>query len=255
MRGLKGKVAVVTGGGSGIGEAAARRLAEEGCAVAVVDRNGETAGYVAESLRRTGATSYPIPTDVGSEAQVEAAYDAAIRQFGRVDIVVSNAGHFDAAHDCKVENLELAVWEDTNRVNFTGMFLTCKHGVRAIKATAKKGAIVLTGSPTGMFGCAPTLTAYSSSKGGVHALTRIMAADYALDDIRVNSVLPGFTLTPIVSKVTSDPAVMEAVMRTIPMRRGARPEEIAAAIAFIASDDASYMTGSLVVVDGGQTAI
>jgi NAD(P)-dependent dehydrogenase (short-subunit alcohol dehydrogenase family) len=237
MRGLQGKVAVVTGGGSGIGAAVARRFAEEGCKVAVLDRNGDAANQVAESLRKTGAQVLALTADVGSETQIEGAYKSAIEALGRVDIVSSNAGHFLTGRDVRAADLELTAWEDTMRVNFTGMFLTCKHGIRAIKVTATKGSVVLTGSPTGLVGCAPTLTAYSSGKGGVHALTRIMAADYALDGIRINAVLPGFTLS------------------AMPLKRAARPEEIAATIVFVASDDASYMTGSLVVVDGGQTAI
>ncbi len=255
MRGLKGKVAVVSGGGSGIGEAAARRFAEEGCKVAILERNGEAGQRVADAIRATGASAMAVTTDVGSETQVEAAYRAAIREFGQVDIVASNAGLYDAARDKKVDELELAAWDDTNRSNYTGMFLVCKHGVRAIKATAKTGAIVLTGSPTGLVGCTPTLTAYSASKGGVHALMRIMAADYALEGIRVNSVIPGFTITPIVKELAADPEWLAFTTRAIPLKRGAQPEEIAAAIVFVASDDASYMTGSFVVVDGGLTAI
>lgn len=255
MRGLMGKVAVVTGGGSGIGAATARRLAEEGCRLAVLDRNRKSANNVAETLRKLGASSIAIAADVGNESEVEAAYRATIDEFHRVDIVASNAGTFLAGQDRKAADLELAAWETTIHVNFTGMFLTCKHEIRAIKATAGKGSIVLTGSPTGLVGCAPTLTAYSSGKGGVHALTRIMAVDYALEGIRINSVLPGFTLTPIVKQVTDDPALLESALSAVPMKRAARPEEIAAAIAFVASEDASYMTGALLVVDGGQTAI
>lgn len=255
MRGLKGKVAVVTGGGSGIGEAAARRFAEEGCKVAIFERNSEAGNRVAESIRKSGATAIAVTTDVGSEPQVETAYKATIKEFGQVNIVASNAGQYDAARDRKADELELAAWEDTNRSNYTGMFLVCKHGIRAIKATAQKGALVLTGSPTGLVGCTPTLTAYSSSKGGVHGLMRIMAADYALEGIRVNSVIPGFTITPIVKELAADPEWLAFTTRSIPLKRGAQPEEIAAAIVFVASDDASYMTGSFVVVDGGLTAI
>lgn len=255
MRGLKGKVAVVTGGGSGIGEAAARRFAEEGCRVAILERNADAGAAVAESIRKTGASAIAIATDVSSEPQVEAGYRAVLKEYGRVDIVASNAGLYDAVRDKKLEDLELAAWEDTNRVNYTGMYLVCRHGIRAIKATSKKGALVLTGSPTGMVGCTPTLTAYSASKGGVHGLMRVIAADYALDGIRVNSVIPGFTITPIVKELAADPEWLAFTTRAIPMKRGAQPEEIAAAIVFVASDDASYMTGSFIIVDGGLTAI
>ena len=255
MRGLTGKVAVVTGGGSGIGEAAARRFAEEGCKVAILERNADTGGRVAESLRQAGRSAIAVTTDVTSEDQVEAAYRTTLAEFGRVDIVASNAGIYSVERDRKIDELDLATWEDINRVNYTGMFLTCKHGVRAIKATAGKGAVVLTGSPTGMVGCTPTSTAYSSSKGGVHGLMRIMAVDYALEGIRVNSVIPGFTITPIVRELAADPEWLAFTTRAIPLKRGAEPSEIAAAIVFVASDDASYMTGSFMIVDGGLTAI
>ncbi len=255
MRGLKGKVAAITGAGSGIGEAAARRLAEEGSAVAILDWNEGAAKRVAELIRKTGAKAIAVPVNVGDEAQVEAAFKTVLGEFGQLDIVVSNAGIYIADRDSKIENLDISAWEDINRVNFTGMYLACKHGIRAIKATSKTGAVVLTGSPTGSFGVTPTSTAYSSSKGGVHGLMRIMAVDYAPDGIRVNVVMPGFTLTPIVKDLAADPVWLEWNVKNIPMKRGAQPEEIGAAIAFVASDDASYMTGSFVVVDGGLTSV
>jgi 3-oxoacyl-[acyl-carrier protein] reductase len=127
--------------------------------------------------------------------------------------------------------------------------------VRAIKATAGKGAVVLTGSPTGMSGCTPANIAYGSSKGGVHGLARVMAVDHAREGIRVNVVVPGFTLTPIVRELVADPKVYEWQIGQIPLGRGAEPHEIAGAIAFLASDDAAYMTGSFMFVDGGLTAI
>ena len=255
MRGLKGKVAAVTGGGSGIGEAAARRLAEEGCKIAIIDRNEAAAKKVAKSLTKRGAKAIAITADVGNEAQVKAAFKTIVSEFRRLDIVISNAGVYIADRDAKIESLDSAAWDDIIRTNFTGMFLSCKYGIRAIKATAKKGAVVLTGSPTGMLGLTPTSTAYSSSKGGVHGLMRIIAADYALDGIRVNSVIPGFTITPIVKDLVKDKAWLEMTTRMIPMKRGGQPEEVAAGIAFLASDDASYVTGSFLMVDGGITAI
>ena len=115
--------------------------------------------------------------------------------------------------------------------------------------------MVLTGSPTGMSGCTPGSIAYSSSKGGVHGLSRVMAVDYASDGIRVNVVVPGFTLTPIVRELVADPEGLRVAGQPIPLKRGAEPDEIAGAIAFLASDDASYMTGSFMFVDGGLTAV
>jgi NAD(P)-dependent dehydrogenase (short-subunit alcohol dehydrogenase family) len=255
MRGLKGKVAAVTGAGSGIGQAAAERLAAEGCKVAVLDVNEAGAKTTVDHIRAAGGEAIAIRTDVSNEASVEAAFADIIDHFGQLDILVSNAGIFSGARDNKVDGLSKDVWDEIIGVNLTGMYLACKHGVKAIKATSGKGAVVLTGSPTGMSGCTPANIAYGSSKGGVHGLSRVMAVDHAPDGIRVNVVVPGFTLTPIVRELVADPKVYEWQIQNIPLRRGAEPEEIAGAVAFLASDDASYMTGSFMFVDGGLTAI
>ncbi len=255
MRGLKGKVAAVTGGGSGIGQAAAIRLAEEGCSVAVIDRNRPGADATAETAGRSGVKALAIEADVSSEDEVKAAFAAIGEEFGRLDVLVSNAGIFSAERDSKVDGLTKSVWDEIVGVNLTGMYLSCKHGVALIKATAGKGAVVITGSPTGMSGCTPANVAYGSSKGGVHGLSRVMAVDHAPEGIRVNVVVPGFTLTPIVRELVADPKIYEWQVQNIPLKRGAEPHEIAGAIAFLASDDASYMTGSFMFVDGGLTAI
>ena len=254
MRGLKGKVAAVTGAGSGIGRAAAQRLAEEGCQVAVLDWNEAGAAATVEQISGNSGHAHAVHVDVSNEAQVEAAFRSILEKYGRLDVLVSNAGIFSGERDGKVDTLPKSVWDEIVGVNFTGMYLVCKHGVAAIKATAKKGAVVLTGSPTGISGCTPASVAYSSSKGGVHGLCRVMAIDHALEGIRVNVVVPGFTLTPIVRELVADPKVLEWNVQNIPLKRGAEPEEIAGAIAFLASDDASYMTGSFMFVDGGLTA-
>jgi NAD(P)-dependent dehydrogenase (short-subunit alcohol dehydrogenase family) len=255
MRGLKGKVAAVTGGGSGIGQAAAIRLAEEGCPVAILDRNKKGADATAKAARKAGVEAVAIEADVGSEDEVKAAFAKIKRKFGRLDVLVSNAGIFSAERDSKVDGLMKTVWDEIVGVNLTGMYLSCKHGVALIKATAGKGAVVITGSPTGMSGCTPANVAYGSSKGGVHGLSRVMAVDHAPEGIRVNVVVPGFTLTPIVRELVADPKIYEWQVQNIPLKRGAEPHEIAGAIAFLASDDASYMTGSFMFVDGGLTAI
>lgn len=255
MRGLKGKVAVVTGGGAGIGQAAAVRLGEEGVKVAIFDRNEAGARETAGVIEAAGGEALPLNTDVSNEGSVEAGYRAVVERFGRLDILCSNAAVFSGARDRPVDELPKEVWDEFVGVNLTGMYLACKYGVRTIKSTAGKGAVVLTGSPTGMSGCTPANVAYGSSKGGVHALARIMAVDHAKDGIRVNVVVPGFTLTKLTLELVSDPKVYEWQLNQIPLHRGAEPSEVAGAIAFMASDDASYMTGSFMFVDGGLTAI
>jgi NAD(P)-dependent dehydrogenase (short-subunit alcohol dehydrogenase family) len=254
LRGLRGKIAAVTGAGSGIGQAAAKRLAEEGCSVAILEWKEAAASDTLRQITAAGGKATAVIVDVGKEDEVAAAFKTVIETYGRLDILVSNAGIFSASDDSKVDQLRKEIWDEIIRVNQTGMYLACKYGVSAIKASAKSGAVVITGSPTGMLGCTPASIAYSSSKAGVHGIARVMAIDYALDGIRVNVVVPGFTLSPIVHELVADPAVLEWNLRNIPMRRGAQPDEIAGAVAFLASDDASYMTGSFVVVDGGLTA-
>ena len=255
MRGLGNKIAAVTGGGSGIGQAISRRLAEEGCKVAVMDWNAEAAEATVAAIRAAGGDALAVTVDVSQEPQVEAAFATIRGHYGRLDILCSNAGIFSAARDRPVDGLPLDVWTEIVGVNLTGMYLACKHGVALIRATSGKGAVVLTGSPTGMSGCTPANTAYGPSKAGVHGLSRIMAVDFAPHGIRVNVVVPGFTLTPIVNEIKDDPEFIKWLDRAIPLKRGAEPHEIAAAAAFLASDDASYMTGSFLFVDGGLTAI
>ncbi len=255
MRGLKGKVAAVTGAGSGIGQSAARRLAEEGCTLAVIDWKRDAAEATCAGIVAAGGTAMAVTADVGREEDVAAAFKAVVDGFGRLDILVSNAGVFSAERDGKVDTLPKAVWDEMVSSNLTGMYLACKHGVAAIRATAGAGSVVITGSPTAILGVTPASIAYSSSKGGVHALARVMAVDHAGEGIRVNVVIPGFTLSPLVRELVADPAVYEWNVKNIPMRRGAEPDEIAGAIAFLASDDASYMTGSFITVDGGLTAV
>ena len=255
MRGLRSKVAAITGAGSGIGQAAALRLGQEGCKVAVLDWKADTAEATAAMIRDAGGEAVAIAVDVSQEPQVKAAFASVLSAYGALDILCSNAGIFSAADDRPVDALPIEVWSHIVAVNLTGMYLACKHGVAAIRSTSGKGAVVLTGSPTGMSGCTPANTAYGTSKAGVHGLSRIMAVDFAPHGIRVNVVVPGFTLTPIVRELVADPEVYKWQVANIPLKRGAEPSEIAGAIAFLASDDASYMTGSFMFVDGGLTAI
>src|SRR5690606_34983401 len=140
---------------SGIGQAAAERLAEEGCKVAVLDWNEAAARSTVENIRKAGGEALAFVTDVSDEAQVMAAFAQLVQSFVRLDILVSNAGIFSAERDGKVDGLPKAVWDEIVAVNLTGMYLACKHGVAAIKSTAGKGAVVITGSPTGMSGCTP----------------------------------------------------------------------------------------------------
>jgi len=192
--------------------------------------------------------------DVAREQDVEAAIARALEELGGLDVVVANAATQLVAGDARADVLELDIWQRTLDVNLTGVFLTAKHGVRALLRSGG-GALVCTGSAAGAYGIAAALDAYSASKAGVHGLVRVLAAGYARDGIRVNAVLPGLTRTPMNDWWLGDPARVAEAVRAVPLGRVAEPEEVAAVIAFLASDDASYVTGALWPVDGGLTAV
>jgi NAD(P)-dependent dehydrogenase (short-subunit alcohol dehydrogenase family) len=251
---LNGKRAIVTGAGSGIGRAAAQRLAEEGASVGILDVNLDAAQNVADEITASGAEAIAVHVDVTVEEQVADAVEAVESQFGGLDTIVANAGIQLIGRDNVVTELDLDTWRETLDVNLTGMFLTAKHGVRALERH-DGGAVVITSSPTGEYGCAPTFTAYSSSKGGTIGLMRILAADYATRNIRVNAVFPGTTNSPLITSLMKDPDRQAMLVAKIPMARAGEPAEIASVIAFLASDEASYVTGAAWYVDGGLTAI
>ncbi len=248
---LAGKRAVISGAGMGMGRAAALRFAAEGARVGLIDVDERAAGTVADEIARGGGEALVLPADVRDEHEVETAVQRAVDEWGGLDVVVANAGVELAGEDDRADRLDLAVWQRTIDVNLTGVFLVCKHGIRALLASGG-GAVVCTASPTGLYGCAPGFDAYSASKAGVYGLTRVMAADYALEGIRVNAVVPGYTRTPMTEWVTSEEH--EALLKTIPLRRQGEPEEVAAVMAFLASDEAAYVTGAVWAADGGMTA-
>jgi len=251
---LLGKRAIVTGGGSGIGRGAAIKLAEEGARVGVLDINLEAAQETAALIGAAGGKALALCANVADENEVARANAEVERTFGGLDTVIANAGIFLVGRDTIATELDLKTWQQCIDVNLTGMFLTCKHGLRALLRNGA-GSVVITGSPTGTHGCAPAFTAYSASKAGTHGLMRILAVDYVSKNIRVNAVLPGTTSSPLVTTLMADPAKRAEYLAKVPMARAADPNEIANVIAFLASDEASYVTGATWYADGGQTAI
>lgn len=252
MSRFSGKAVVVTGGGHGIGRASALRFASEGARVAVVDLRGDHAEQVAEQCRAAGGDGRAYPGDVTDPDRVAAVVEQIAGDLGGIDIVHLNAGRLSAG---SVLEVSLAEWHAIFAVNVTGMFLVARAVIPVMRASSGGGAIVTTGSISGMFG-EPALAAYTASKAAVVNLTRQMAIDFARDGIRVNCVCPGWVDTGFNDPQfehdgLSEQDIAELIDRTVPMGRQGLPEEMAAAVAFLASADASYITGQTLLVDGG----
>lgn len=259
-RRLVSRRAIVTGGGSGIGRAAGIRLAEEGARVAVLDKRGELADATAAAIKDAGGESIALACDVSREAEVISATDAASRAFGGLDALFANAGTAGAGwiHETALED-----WDAVLRVNLTGVFLAAKHAIRHM-LEAGGGAIVTTGSVASVvIGAGGSAASYAASKGGVLQLTKQIAVDYGSRGIRANCLCPGAVATDLGLHAREDregaaTAPGEPLPRPrgwTPIRRVADPSEMASVVAFLLSDDASFMTGAAVLADGGYTAI
>lgn len=244
MRGLKDKRVLVTGGASGIGAATAARFLEEGSRVCVLDRDARGREQIARDLP---ALSGVIATDVARLTEVKAGFAEAIGQMGGVDIVINNAG-VSIRHNFL--DITAEEWDRLMAVNLTGVFYVAQTAARHMFDRGN-GVILNMGSTNGLVGH-PHYADYNATKAGVIQLTRSMAIELA-PKVRVNAVAPGYVLTPM-QRAEYTNEMLDEVNRKIPLRRHARPEEIAALFAFLASDDASYITGNVYTIDGGETA-
>ena len=247
---LEGKVALVTGAAQGLGEHVARRLAERGAAVVVTDRNADLGLGVVEDIHRAGGKASFVALDVADEAQWHAAIESVTTQFGKAHILVNNAALMEFA---PLDELDVALFDRVMSVNVRGVFLGCKLVLPLMKA-AGQGSIINVASNGAFVAPFPGMGAYATSKGAIRMFTKAVAVDYVRHGIRANTVHPGIMTTPRAHAVLNDPAQRDGAIGRTPMGRPADPAEVANVIAFLASDEASYMTGADVSVDGGFVA-
>ncbi|WP_327070370.1 3-oxoacyl-ACP reductase [Kitasatospora sp. NBC_01250] len=242
---LDGRVAVITGAGSGIGLASARRLASEGAKVVCVDLD-ENSGKAAAA--EVGGLF--VRADVTDEEAVKAMYEAAVAEYGRLDIAFNNAG-ISPPEDDSILTTGLDAWKRVQDVNLTSVYLCCKYAIPHMQRQGK-GSIINTASFVAVMGAATSQISYSASKGGVLSMSRELGVQFAREGIRVNALCPGPVNTPLLQELfAKDPERAARRLVHIPLGRFAEPSEIAAAVAFLASDDSSFMTANTFLVDGG----
>jgi NAD(P)-dependent dehydrogenase (short-subunit alcohol dehydrogenase family) len=249
-RRFENKVALITGGNSGLGRAIAIRLAMEGAAIGVLGRDLEKALQVRQEIESLGGKALAIKCDVTQESDCQRAVDQVISKFHRLDILCTSAGIYGGGKNVVDTHVEL--WDQVINTDLKGVYLISKFSIPEMRKV-NGGSIVhissiggLTGFPEGM--------AFHSAKGGVINLTRHMAVAHATENIRVNCICPGVIITPLTQKWLSDPETYTKVCQSYPMNRIGEPEEVATAVAFLASDEASFITGVILPVDGGYLA-
>jgi NAD(P)-dependent dehydrogenase (short-subunit alcohol dehydrogenase family) len=249
MMRFQGRTVLITGAGSGIGRATAERFGREGAAVVCVDLSEKGAEETAASIKSAGGEALALTCDVSKPAAVNETFDRALDRYKKLDVLanVAGVGGFRRLTETSIED-----WNRVIGVNLTGTFLTCQRAISHILET--KGAIINTASVAGLKSH-PFSAAYCASKGGVVTMTKALAVEYGRKGVRINCLCPGGVETPMIGQFQlpegANPAVLQRIM---PLGRMGQPQEIAGAIAFLASDDASYLNGSVVVVDGGMIA-
>ena len=248
---LDGKVAVVTGSSRGIGRAIAEGLADAGAAVAVNGRNPESTRTVADAIASAGGKSLAVPADISKSEEVARLIDVTVATFGRLDILVNNAGI--SPYYKPAEAMTEAEWDDVIKVNLKGVFLCCQAAGR-VMIPQKSGRIINISSIAGKVAL-PRLIAYSSAKGAINQLTRVLAVEWAPHQILVNAIVPGYIETDLTQGLRENPKHLDTMIRRIPLGRLGKPTEIVGAAIYLASDAASYVTGHMLDVDGGWLSL
>jgi NAD(P)-dependent dehydrogenase (short-subunit alcohol dehydrogenase family) len=250
---LKDKVALVTGASSGMGAATARLFAREGAKGVVVadllEKEGKT---VVAEIEKAGGKATFVSLDVTNEDQWKAAVERTVATYGGLDVLVNNAGISGSGEQ---DLYDTDAWHRLMGINATGVFLGMKHGIAAMKKAGRRGSVINLSSISGIVGQGYIHVGYNASKGAVRLITKAGAAQHGKDGIRVNSVHPGLMPPMRTSGRTADPVMRAKTLKGVPMRRAGEVDEVAYAILFLASDEASYVTGAELVVDGGWTAV
>jgi len=251
---LDGKAAVITGAGSGMGREACLVFANEGARIAAIDIDAPSLEATAATVQEAGGDLATFVADVADEHQVREAIEGAVERFGSLNVLYNNAGVLWRDRDVSVLDTNEEVWDRVFAINLKGIVWVCKYGVPEL-TEAGGGAIVNIGSTSALLGDTVPQDAYTASKGAVISLTRNLAVQFAPHRIRANCIHPGFTDTPMQTVRTSDPAWVEAVRASIPLGRLGTPRDVVNAALFLASDEAAYITGAELVVDGGSMVV
>lgn len=249
MNRLEGKVAVVTGGNAGIGEAVAKRFADEGASVVVTGRRQQELDRVVSGIRHNKGKALAVAGSVTDEAHAQDVAQRTLDSFGHIDILVNNAGIGDFGK--RLHETDDATWTSVLDVNLTGVFRMTRAIVPQMLKQGR-GAIVNISSIASLVGI-PTVSAYAASKGGLDALTRAVAIDYAPDGIRCNVVNPGLIDTPMAAPLMANPDMLQPILAQYAIRRPGTPEEVANMVLYLASDEAAWVTGGTFTIDGGMT--
>jgi NAD(P)-dependent dehydrogenase (short-subunit alcohol dehydrogenase family) len=249
MNRLQGKVAIVTGGSAGIGEAIAKLFAEEGASVVVTGRRKDELDRVVKGIGVNGGRALAIAGSITDEPHVREVVAQTIRTFGKLQILVNNAGIGDFGK--RIHETDDATWGRVIDINLTGVFRMTRATIPEM-LRAGGGSVINISSVASLVGI-PGLPAYAASKGGLDALTRAMAVDYAKDNIRCNVINPGLVDTPMASSLMANPANLEPILAHYAIRRPGKPEEVAKLVLYLASDESTWVTGATFPIDGGMT--
>ncbi|MBA5866437.1 MAG: glucose 1-dehydrogenase [Nitrospira sp. CR1.3] len=250
MNRMAGKVAIITGGNAGIGEAVAKRLAEEGGTSVITGRRKAELDRVVGEIETKGGKALAVPGSVTDEAHARDTVERTIKAFGRIDVLVNNAGLGDFGK--RIHEMDDATWTNVLDVNVNGVFRMTRAVVPQMLKQGR-GSIVNISSIASVVGI-PTLPAYAASKGALDALTRALAIDYAQDGIRCNVVNPGLIDTPMAAPLMANPEQLAPILAHYPIKRPGKPEEVAAMVLYLVSDEAAWVTGGTFMIDGGMTA-